>query len=392
MSYSESLNEVLNCIPVADETKIQWGKLEKTLLGLLLRDMSKIQQNPEHHAEGDVYCHTKCVCEELIKLPDYRESSEEDKVVLFLSALLHDIGKIKCTKIEDGKIVAPGHASKSALMAREILWRDFGLCGSEEKQQLRESICFLIKYHSFSPHIIKEKNPEYKIFRVASAGRLAKGFNLKKLCILSDADVLGRECYDKEDYLERNEYCKMIAEELGCFENPYSFRNEFSQRAYFLKKTTWRDQEMFNDTWGRVIMLSGLPGTGKDTWISENYPDLPMVSLDEIRKQLKVLPTDNQGKVISVAQGMVKEYLRNKQPFVWNATDITESTRGKWISLFEQYGAGVEIVFLETEWEEQLRRNANRKDVVPSGKIEDMLSKLEIPQPFESEKVRWEIT
>ncbi len=77
---------------------------------------------------------------------------------------------------------------------------------------------------------------------------------------------------------------------------------------------------------------------------------------------------------------------------MWNATDITEATRGKWISLFEQYGAGVEIVFLETEWEEQLRRNANRKDVVPSEKIEDMLSKLEIPQPFESEKVRWEIT
>ncbi len=392
MSYSEIFNEVLDCIPVADEKEICWEKLEKTQLGSLLRDMSKIEQNPEHHAEGDVYRHTKCVCEELIKMPEYRESSKEDKIILFLSALLHDIGKIRCTKIEDGKIVAPGHASKSALMAREILWKDFGLCGSDDKQQLRESICFLIKYHSFPPHAIKEKNPEYKILRVASAGRLATGFNLKKLCILSDADVLGRECYDKEDYLERNEYCKMLAEELECFEKNYSFKNDFSQRAYFLKKTAWRDQEMFNDTWGKVIMLSGLPGTGKDTWISENYPHLPMVSLDEIRKQLKVLPADNQGKVISAAQETVKEYLRNKQSFVWNATDITEVTRGKWISLFEQYGAGVEVVFLETEWEEQLRRNANRKDVVPAGKIEDMLSKLEIPQPFESEKVRWEIT
>ncbi len=392
MSYNEKFKEILSCIPVTAEAKIQWDKLKKTHVGPLLSDMSKIQQNPEYHAEGDVYAHTKCVCEELIKMPEYCESSDEDKIVLFLSALFHDIGKIKCTKTEDGKIVAPGHASKSALMAREFLWRDLGLCGDKEKQNLRESICFLIKYHSFPPHVIKEENPEMKMLRIASVGNLANLFNLKKLCILSDADVLGRECYDKEDYLERNEYCKMIAKELGCFEKPYSFKNDFSQRAYFLQKTTWREQEMFNNTWGRVIMLSALPGTGKDTWISENYPDLPMVSLDEIRKQLKVLPIDNQGKVISAAQEMVKGYLRNKQPFVWNATDITESTRAKWISLFEQYGAGVEIVFLETVWEEQLRRNENRSAVVPTIKIEDMLSKLEIPQPFESEKVKWEIT
>ena len=330
MDYNKNFQEILNCVPVENETKIHWDKLEKTQLGLLLLEMSTIKQHPEHHAEGDVYCHTKCVCEELIKLPEYRKCPEEDKIVLFLSALLHDIGKIKCTKTEDGKIVAPGHASKSALMARELLWKVFGLCGDKEKQQLRESICFLVKYHSFPPHVIKEKNPEYKILRIASAGNLAKLFNLKKLCILSDADVLGRECYDKADYLERIEYCRIIAEELGCFEKPYLFKNDFSQRAYFLKKITWCEQEMFNDTWGEVIMLAGLPGTGKDTWISENYPDLPMISLDEIRKHLNFPPTHNQGKVIAVAKETAKNYLRKKQPFVWNATDITESTRVKW--------------------------------------------------------------
>ena len=392
MSYSENFKEVLKSVPVSDETDIHWDKLEKTQLGSLLHKMSTIQQDPEHHAEGDVYRHTKQVCEELIKLPEYRSRSEEDKIVLFLSALLHDIGKIKCTKTDNGKIIAPGHASKSALMARELLWKDFGLCGSEEKQQLREGICSLIRYHSFPPHIIKEDNPEYKILRIASVSNVAKLFSLRKLCVLSDADVLGRECYDKQDYLERNEYCKMISADLGCTDEPYLFKNEFTQRAYYLNKTTWRDNDIYNNSWGKVIMLSGLPGTGKDTWISENYPDLPMISLDVIRKQLKILHTDNQGKVISVAQDKAKEHLRNKQSFVWNATDITEATRGKWISLFEQYGAAVEVVFLETGWEEQLRRNENRKDIVPVVKIEDMLSKLEIPQPFECEKVRWETT
>lgn len=392
MSYSESFNEILKCIPISDGQDINWEAIEKTKLGLLFDIMKKTPQNPVHHAEGDVYCHTKCVCEELIKLSEYRNSSYEDKIILFLSALLHDTGKIICTKTEDGRIVAPGHAAKGTLMARELLWKEFGLCGSEEKQQLRESICALIKYHSFPPHVIKDSKAEQKMLRIASVSKLAKGFNLKKVCILSDADVLGRECYDKQEYLERNDYCKILAEDLGCLDKAYIFKDNFSQRAYFLNRTTWRDQEMFNDTWGKVIMVCGLPGTGKDTWISKNHPDLPMVSLDNIRKQLNILPTDNQGKVISTAQGRVKELLRNKQPFVWNATNITESLRMKWISLFEQYGAGVEIVFLETEWEAELQRNSDRQDVVPVSKIADMLSKLEIPQPFESENVRWDIT
>ncbi len=392
MSYGENFKEILNCVPIADETKIEWDKLEKTRLGLLFRKMSTIKQNPEYHGEGDVYRHTKSVCEELIKLKEYRNCSDIDKTVLFLSALLHDIGKIKCTKTEDGKIVSPGHATKSALMARKLLWMDFGLCGSEEKQQLREGICSLIRRHSFPPYAIKEENPEYEILKAASLGQNANLFSIKKLCILSEADVLGRVCNDREDYLERIECCKILSEELGCIEKPYSFKDSFSQRAYFLKKTLWREQEMFNDAWKRVIMLSGLPGTGKDTWISENCSDLPVVSLDEIRRHLKILPSDNQGKVIFAAQERAKEFLRNKQSFVWNATDITEETRAKWISLFEQYGAEVEIVFLETEWEEQLRRNSNRKNAVPVEKIEAMLSRLEIPQSFECEKVSWKIT
>ncbi len=392
MDYNKNFQEILNCVPDSDEQSIDWGRIEKTQLGPLFQKMKLISQNPKHHAEGDVYCHTKCVCEELIKLPEYQTSSEEDKIILFLSALLHDTGKTECTKTEDGKIIAPGHASKGAFMVREMLWKDFGLCGSEEKQKIRESICSFIRYHSFPSHAVKEENPEYKILRIASVGNLVKSFTMRKLCVLCKADILGRECGDKQDYLERADYCEMLAEEFQCADKPFDFKDEFSQRAYFSKKTNWHEQKMFNDTWGKVILLSGLPGTGKDTWISENYPDLPMVSLDEIRKQLNFHPTHNQGRVIAAAEETAKEYLRKKQPFVWNATNITEQTRSKLISLFEQYGAGVEIVFLESEWEEQLRRNSGRKDVVPREKIENMLSKLGIPQPFESESVRWKIT
>ena len=154
-----------------------------------------------------------------------------------------------------------------------------------------------------------------------------------------------------------------------------------------LKRTKWKDQELFDDTWGKVILLSGLPGTGKDTWIRENYPNLPVISLDEIRKELGISPTDNQGRVISEGHERARALLRQKTPFIWNATNISSQIRSTQIALFEQYGASVTTVFLETEWEEGLRRNSERRAAVPPAVIERLLSKLEMPESFECTSV-----
>ena len=138
--------------------------------------------------------------------------------------------------------------------------------------------------------------------------------------------------------------------------------------------------------------MSGLPGTGKDTLISSRYPDLPVVSLDDIRRRLGVSPTEKQGRVVAAAHEEAKGYLRKRRPFVWNATSIMNVLRDKQISLFEEYGASVKTLFIETSWEEELRRNASRGAAVPESVIERMLSRLEIPERGESESVVWEIT
>jgi predicted kinase len=83
--------------------------------------------------------------------------------------------------------------------------------------------------------------------------------------------------------------------------------------------------------------------------------------------------------------------LRKKQPFIWNATNITPQTRGTQISLFEEYGASVKTAFMETDWDEQLRRNEKRDAYVPTQAIENMLSKLVLPERHESENVLWQI-
>lgn len=386
------LQEILNNFPKTKDDKIPWENLEKTTLSPLFLGMAKTNQHLEYHGEGDVLTHTKMVCEALIKDSEYWTYSERERQILLLSAMLHDIGKIKKTRLIDGILSSPHHANAGAVMAREFMWKELGLSGSKEKQEFRESVCAFIKYHSYPPFAISNKEPNLKMLKVASVSKIAPDFSIRKLCTLERADINGRISISNDDHLEKIELCKMLAQDLGCIDKPYQFKDAYTERAFYKGKTDYHENQLFNDTWGEIIMLSGLPGTGKDTFIKANYSGIPVITLDDIRKELKILPTDNQGEVVATANERAKELLRKKQPFVWNATNITTDIRKLLIPLFEDYGASVKIVFLETEWNEGIRRNSSRKAEVPKSAIEKMLSRLEPPEPYEAQTVEYHTT
>ena len=114
-----------------------------------------------------------------------------------------------------------------------------------------------------------------------------------------------------------------------------------------------------------------------------------MISLDDIRKVNKISPTAPQGKVANIARDQAKEYLRQHQSFVWNATNITVQMRESLISLFETYHAHVRIVYLETDWQTLLERNRSREDAVPQSVIEEMIGKMTLPEACEAENIEW---
>lgn len=196
---------------------------------------------------------------------------------------------------------------------------------------------------------------------------------------------------DVDECLEKVELCRLLTDEAGCLRSPYRFPDAFTKRAYLSGRRVSPDHSLFDDTWGEVILLSGLPGTGKDTWIRENAPGLPMISLDEIRKELSVSSTDAQGRVIQTAHDRVKELLRKKRPFVWNATNLSKETRQTKVSLFEHYGARVRIVYLETDWITRRERNLGRRDTVSESAVERMLEKTVPPMTGEARTVEWVI-
>ena len=389
---SREFEALIAALPAEAGQSIDWSAIYKTPLGRYLDGMERTEQNPEYHGEGNVLKHTKMVCAALLDQPELWQMSRDERVVMLLSALLHDIGKIRTTRLIDGKLASPHHTSASATMARELLWRDFSLSGSDEARELRESVCALVRNHSFPPYAIKAQNAERRMLRIASIGKIHKGFSLEKLCLLERADALGRIGESREDYLERIELCRLMAEDLGCLEAPYPFADDASARAYYAGRSNWRDGRVYEKCWGEVILLSGLPASGKDTYIANNYSHLPVISLDEIRAKLGISPTENQGEVISFAHNAARELLRRHQPFVWNATSLTPMLRSRQIDLFEQYGASVRTVFIETCWAEELRRNSARERVVPEEVIGGMLGRMEPPEPWESEKLEWQIT
>ena len=213
-------------------------------------------------------------------------------------------------------------------------------------------------------------------------------FTLESLCLLAEADRLGSIAPDNPVQLERIALGRLLAQEAGCLEGPYPFASPRTQRALFAGAEVWKDQALYDDSWGEVVLLCGLPGTGKDTWLRRHCPGLPTVSLDDLRRALGVAPGDDQGRVAQAAKENAKAYLRAHQPFVWNATSLT-ARRGQQVALFEQYHARVRIVFLETEWRENLRRNADRPDAVPEGTLFGMLERLEPPERWEAQSVEW---
>ena len=382
------MEDLLQLVSQAAKQNIDWYGIGNALSSFVI-PMSRTEQNPAFHGEGDVWTHTKMVCEALVQLDSFRGLAREPQQALFLAALLHDMGKIPTTRWEDGKWTSPNHALVGSKMARQFLWQELDLCGTPEKQQLRETVCLLLRYHSFPPHAIDDPDGKRKLLAMAANGKNCPMFTVELLCALCEADALGRECGDKAHMLEQVQLCRELAKESRCYDRPFPFPSDHSRYCYLAGKNIAPEQELYDDTWGEVILMSGLPGTGKDTWIKENCPGLPMISLDEIRKEMKILPTDNQSKVLEIARERAKELLRKKQPFVWNATNLSPMVREKQIKLFTQYRASTRIVYLETDWEEQLRRNANRPEAVPEQVICHMMEELVPPEGKEATMVEW---
>lgn len=362
---------------------VDWGAFEAKFSWF--RTMKGVPQDKEWHAEGDVFTHTKMVVEALVALPAFQSLDEQDQHILFASALLHDVEKRSTTKEEeiDGKvrIVSPKHAKKGENTARRLLY-----VAIPTPFHIREQIAKLVRLHGLPLWAIQKSDP----CKEAIAASLV--VNTEHLAMLAEADVLGRICKDQEEILLRIALFRELCIEHQCYGVPRKFDSSYGRFLYLNRSDTSPDYVPYDDLKFDVVVMCALPGAGKDTYISRNF-DLPVLSLDEIRRQHKIDPTDKKrnGQVIQMGKEAAKEFMRAKKSFVFNATNITNELRGKWISLFAEYGARVKIYYLEVPYKTLLKQNHDREYKVPEKVLNSLLDKLEIPTPKEAHEVYYEI-
>jgi predicted kinase len=207
------------------------------------------------------------------------------------------------------------------------------------------------------------------------------------LSLVTEADARGRICGDPGRLLDNIALFRQYCAERDCLSVPRKFPSDHSRFLYFRKEGRDPDYLAFDDTTCEAVVMSGMPGAGKDYWVTTHGPDWPVISLDGLRREMKVPPTENQGPVVSRAREKAREFLRRKQPFIWNATNISRRMREHCISLCAAYNARVRIVYVEVGPERLEEQNRAREFSVPPEVINRLLARWEPPDLTEAHQV-----
>lgn len=373
------MSKLHEVVPTSGHRDIDWSAIKDAFPEW--RALEECEHDKNFHAEGNVWLHTQLVCEALVQNADFQALDERGRRRMFLAALLHDIAKPPTTKVEeDGRVTSKGHSKKGEQDARVRLWLD----GYDFED--REAVCRMIACHQQPFFLYKKEGAAFELHK------LSQEMSLKELALLADADAHGRltnPAHMRQDTIDNVELFRLMAQDEGCYEQPRQFADEHTRAMYFRKDGGISPDFPYFPTIGsEVLVMSGLPASGKNTWLARHHPELSVVSFDDARIELGS-DGDNDGKVAHYAYDKAKELLRAKEPFAWNATFINPLLRKKALDLLYAYGARVRLVYLESAKDTLLSRNSKRDTTLPNKTLLGMVHKWEVPRPHEAHQVEY---
>lgn len=143
----------------------------------------------------------------------------------------------------------------------------------------------------------------------------------------------------------------------------------------------------YRDYMTNLIMMVGLPGSGKSTYAKElaDKYNAVICSSDEIRKELfgNEDVQDKNDEVFRLLHKRIKDYLNNKRSVIYDATNINSKRRRAFLSELKNTVCFKRCIIMATPFEECLINNFNRGRVVPHKAIEKMYKNWNTPYWFE---------
>ena len=124
-------------------------------------------------------------------------------------------------------------------------------------------------------------------------------------------------------------------------------------------------------------LTSGVPASGKTTWVKRNFPNTPYISRDEVRFSLIQDDEDYFAHEDEVFETFVKKIQNSLDTFnecVADATHLSEKSRNKLLDKLSLEGVEIIILSFKVPLETLLERNENRtgRAYVPKSVIRRM--------------------
>ncbi len=180
-------------LKIAKELKIL-EKLHPEIYNLI-----NLQQPKQYHPEGDVFEHTSQSLDHAKKICNREKLSQADQLILMLSVLCHDFGKVTTTKIEGEKITAYGHASESTSFTKSFLRQiNFPLKDIPIILQLIKNHDALVGVQTVTEKFVKKLSDKIK------------PATIKDLSMVIESDYMGRQPLNQLNALNIEKLLELI--------------------------------------------------------------------------------------------------------------------------------------------------------------------------------------
>lgn len=373
----------------------------------LLLKFKDTPQDKEWHAEGDVHVHTNMVINETYALFENKDFSFQDKFILLMAAIFHDIAKPMVTKEKDIKglirVVAPQHEQKG------LSYLFYKFLEEDMEPIERQRILDLVGYHQ-KPKFLVIKNQNEWQYRLLTQNTPGYLFYYHQI-----ADMKGRTSDDLDKSLDMLEEFRMFCEDYDCFNDTGNIKDVIKSRLKenfddisdsdfdYITNKTFTDllnpNSEYNDPivgyskhyshkeiHSKLFILCGVSGSGKSTAIKtlkKEYDVESVIALDELRKNYKLNNTNRKkidGQVMQDAKLLLKQALASNKNIIWDASNLRKDFRKIIIDLGKQYNAETHLVFVVDSIKNCIQKDKERVASVGEAIIKKQEKEFQYPE------------